>query len=102
MIERSGPRGERVYFTDDDGSRWRLFDGVIVRKRRVLAAPPVPLARTRLFVPSDPSGARREYTFAPTEPRLITDATLIAQLSASEVLPFGRRRADARERLESM
>jgi hypothetical protein len=97
MIERSGPNGEHVYFTGEDGSRWRLFDGVIVRKRRVLAAPPVPIARTRLFVLSDRSGARREYTFAPSEPRLITDAILVAQLRASVVLPFGRRRADGRE-----
>ena len=82
--DRSRPRIEEpVYFVDDDGQRWRVWDYTYgppanpVGKRTV-RRPPMPDATYRAFV--SPDGVERLYEFQRGEDRALTADHLTRQL----------------------
>lgn len=76
---------EPVYFTDTAGVRYRVFDGTMKDGKTVVANPPAPWAKFRIFRPAE--GSRRLYYFQPGEPRAPDGAELERQLRRAEYLP---------------
>ena len=78
---------ERAYFTDDEGTTWRVYD---VAFRPPLCAPgerrafppPARQANYRWFVPRE--GYKRCYKFAPDDSRELTPEVLARQLEQAE------------------
>ena len=90
-----------VYWTDEDGHRWRVTDAAPETKRGKRVAVPMqigePMARWRLFTRED-ARVRRVYTFG-DEQHAIGEATLRRQFLASEpVRREGSRSAAPSER----
>ena len=83
--------GERVYFTDEAGTRWRIYDvafgdvafgpPICAPLRRHAERPPWAPANSRWFVRAD--GQERCHRFARGEPREVTPERLARQLAAA-------------------
>ena len=78
--------GERVYFTDSEGARWRVYDVAFGPPlcqpfRRRAFRPPDARAAYRYFVRAD--GLERCHRFTAGEPRHLTAELLSEQLDAA-------------------
>ena len=78
--------GDRVYFTDSDGARWRVYDvafgpPLCPPLRRRAFRPPDARANYRYFVRHD--GLERCHRFADGEPRELTAELVAEQLAAA-------------------
>lgn len=88
--------GDRTYFIDRDGRRWRIYDATDGHPHR----PPVRTATHRLFVAAD--GARRQYAFKDGDTHILSAAALEHQLRASTLTrPTRKRPGWAEERLRT-
>jgi hypothetical protein len=87
--------GDRAYFIDRDGKRWRVYDATDGHPHR----PPLRTATHRLFVAAD--GARRQYSFQDGDAHILSAATLEHQLRSSTLTraPTKRRAGWAEQRL---
>lgn len=75
-----------VYFTDAAGVRYRVFDAAMSDGKTVVANPPAPWAKFRIFRPAE--GHRRLYYFQPGETRAPDGAELERQLRVAAYLPI--------------
>ena len=78
--------GERVYFTDSEGARWRVYDVAFGPPlcqpfRRRAFRPPDARATYRYFVTQD--GLERCHRFTDGEPRELTTELVSAQLAGA-------------------
>jgi hypothetical protein len=75
--------GDRAYFIDRDGTRWRVYDLVDGDGRVQVHRPPYRVATSRVFVTA--SGERRLYRFNDGDTRALSVAALDRQLRAAAV-----------------
>jgi hypothetical protein len=75
--------GDRTYFIDRDGTRWRVYDLVDAEGRVHVHRPPYRLATSRVFVTA--SGARRLYRFHDGATRVLSVTALEHQLQAATI-----------------
>jgi hypothetical protein len=75
--------GDRTYFIDRDGTRWRVYDLVDAEGRLQVHRPPHRLATSRAFVTA--SGARRLYRFHDGATRVLSVTALEHQLQAATI-----------------
>ncbi len=78
---------QRVYFTDEQGTTWRVYDVVFgpplsAPGERRAVRPPARQANYRWFVPRE--GYKRCYKFAPGDSREVTAEVLARQLERAE------------------
>jgi hypothetical protein len=82
--------GDRTYFTDPDGKRWRVYDATIASRRLQVHRPPSGAAAVRVFVGAD--GVRRCHRFDVGDARTLNVRNLEQQLRASSVTREAPRR----------
>jgi hypothetical protein len=83
--------GDRTYFIDADGRRWRVYDATNDGGRVQVHRPPHRAAVHRIFVGAD--GARRQYQFRDGDTRILSATALQRQLTASTITREAAKRA---------
>jgi hypothetical protein len=75
--------GDRTYFTDGDGTRWRVYDVTDSDGQLRAHRPPHRGAAYRAFVGA--TGSRRQYRFRTGDTHVLSAAALERQLRASAI-----------------
>jgi hypothetical protein len=99
-MAKTDREGSSVYFTAEDGTRWRVYDEFF-DGRLCYRDPPLSTARARVFVPQGSVEWKRLHRFTAGESRDLSDFRLEDQLRTSEYMekrPFNARSRDPETR----